>query len=231
MRGHVSGMLAGSRKGGGDCNSESSPSATSRGTRPPATRRARPSGSRRSSRSPAAPTRSGSTCSRSASITTHPSSRPRRRHCLAHIAALTERIVFSTAVTLITTNDLVKIAEDYAMLQHLAGGRVDLMLGRGNTVPVYPWFGQDIRRVSRSRSSTTNLLHRLWREDVVDWEGKLPDAAAGLHVDPAPTRRRAPVRLARRDPDAGDRRAGRLLRQRVLSRTTSSRRTSTSCRS
>src|SRR6185295_1448256 len=65
---------------------------------------------------------------------------------LAHIAALTERIILSTAVTLVTTNDPVKIAEDYAMLQHLAGGRVDLMLGRGNTVPVYPWFGQDIRQ-------------------------------------------------------------------------------------
>jgi alkanesulfonate monooxygenase SsuD/methylene tetrahydromethanopterin reductase-like flavin-dependent oxidoreductase (luciferase family) len=57
---------------------------------------------------------------------------------LAHIAALTERIILSTAVTLITTNDPVKIAEDYAMLQHLARGRVDLMLGRGNTAPVYP---------------------------------------------------------------------------------------------
>ena len=41
---------------------------------------------------------------------------------LAHIAALTERIILSTAVTLITTNDPVKIAEDYAMLQHLADG-------------------------------------------------------------------------------------------------------------
>src|SRR6187455_1369228 len=38
---------------------------------------------------------------------------------LAHIAAQTERIVLSTAVTLITTNDPVKLAEDYAMLQHL----------------------------------------------------------------------------------------------------------------
>jgi alkanesulfonate monooxygenase SsuD/methylene tetrahydromethanopterin reductase-like flavin-dependent oxidoreductase (luciferase family) len=64
---------------------------------------------------------------------------------LAYIAAKTERIILSTATTLITTNDPVKIAEDYAMLQHLAGGRVDLMLGRGNTGPVYPWFGQDIR--------------------------------------------------------------------------------------
>ncbi len=65
---------------------------------------------------------------------------------LAHIAALTDRIVLSTAVTLITTNDPVKIAEDYAMLRHLAKGRLDLMLGRGNTVPVYPWFGQDIHK-------------------------------------------------------------------------------------
>src|SRR3954471_13634575 len=48
---------------------------------------------------------------------------------LAHIAALTERIVLSTAVTLITTNDPVKIAEDYAMVQHVAKGRLDLMLG------------------------------------------------------------------------------------------------------
>ena len=50
---------------------------------------------------------------------------------LAAIAARTERITLSTSTTLITTNDPVKIAEDFAMLQHLAGGRVDLMLGRG----------------------------------------------------------------------------------------------------
>src|SRR5205809_6843590 len=92
---------------------------------------------------------------------------------LAHIAALTERIILSTAVTLITTNDPVKIAEDYAMLQHLADGRVDLMLGRGNTGPVYPWFGQDIRNGIALAYEHYGLLHQLWREDVVDWEGKL----------------------------------------------------------
>src|SRR6201996_1149806 len=52
---------------------------------------------------------------------------------LGHIAALTERVVLSTSVTLMTTNDPVKIAEDYAMLQHVARGRLDLMIGRGNT--------------------------------------------------------------------------------------------------
>src|ERR1700760_946815 len=90
---------------------------------------------------------------------------------LGHIAALTERIILSTAVTLITTNDPVKIAEDYAMLQHLAKGRVDLMLGRGNTVPVYPWFGQDISKGLELALEHYNLLHRLWRADVVGWGG------------------------------------------------------------
>src|SRR6188472_3302899 len=51
---------------------------------------------------------------------------------LAYIAGQTQRLQLSTATTLITTNDPVKIAEDFAMLQHLANGRVDLMLGRGN---------------------------------------------------------------------------------------------------
>ncbi len=61
------------------------------------------------------------------------------------VAAQTEKIQLSTATTLITTTDPVRIAEDYAYAQHLADGRVDLTLGRGNTGPVYPWFGKDIR--------------------------------------------------------------------------------------
>ena len=80
---------------------------------------------------------------------------------LAYIAAQTERLQLSTATTLITTNDPVKIAEDFAMLQHLADGRVDLMLGRGNTGPVYPWFGQDIRQGIPLAIENYHLLHRL----------------------------------------------------------------------
>lgn len=91
---------------------------------------------------------------------------------LAYIGAQTERIILSTATTLITTNDPVKIAEDYAMLQHLTNGRVDLVMGRGNTGPVYPWFGQDIRTGIELAIENYDLLHRLWREDVVTWEGR-----------------------------------------------------------
>ncbi len=90
---------------------------------------------------------------------------------LGWIAAKTSTLQLSTATTLITTNDPVKIAEDYAMLQHLADGRVDLMMGRGNTGPVYPWFGKDIRDGIALAIENYALLRRLWTEDVVDWEG------------------------------------------------------------
>jgi putative FMN-dependent luciferase-like monooxygenase len=105
---------------------------------------------------------------------------------MGYVAAKTERLILSTATTLITTNDPVKIAEDYAYVQHLANGRVDLMLGRGNTGPVYPWFGQDIRNGIALAYEHYNLLHRLWREDVVDWEGKLRTPLTGFTSTPRP---------------------------------------------
>ncbi len=105
---------------------------------------------------------------------------------LAFIAAQTKRLILSTATTLITTNDPVKIAEDYAMLQHLAEGRVDLMMGRGNTGPVYPWFGQDIRQGVNLAIENYALLRRLWTEDVVDWKGKFRTPLQGFTSTPRP---------------------------------------------
>nr|WP_243225028.1 LLM class flavin-dependent oxidoreductase [Microbacterium sp. CIAB417] len=105
---------------------------------------------------------------------------------LAAIAGQTERIILSTSTTLITTNDPVKIAEDFAMLQHVSDGRTDIMLGRGNTGPVYPWFGKDIRQGLPLAIESYNLLHRLWREDVVDWEGKFRTPLQGFTSTPRP---------------------------------------------
>ena len=105
---------------------------------------------------------------------------------LGYVAAQTSKLILSTSTTLITTNDPVKIAEDFAMLQHLADGRVDLMLGRGNTGPVYPWFGQDIRNGIELAIENYHLLHRLWREDVVDWEGKFRTPLQGFTSVPRP---------------------------------------------
>ncbi|MFF5449001.1 CE1758 family FMN-dependent luciferase-like monooxygenase [Streptomyces sp. NPDC012888] len=105
---------------------------------------------------------------------------------LAHAAARTERIILSTATTLITTNDPVKIAEDYATLQHLADGRVDLMLGRGNTPAVYPWFGQDQRQAGPLAAENYELLHTLWRKERVTWEGRFRTPLAHFTSTPRP---------------------------------------------
>ncbi|MDN5895204.1 MAG: LLM class flavin-dependent oxidoreductase [Nocardioides sp.] len=105
---------------------------------------------------------------------------------LSHIAAQTERIILSTSTTLITTNDPVRLAEDYAYLQHLSDGRVDLMMGRGNTGPVYPWFGKDIRDGLPLAIENYALLHRLWREESVDWEGKNRTPLQGFTSTPRP---------------------------------------------
>jgi len=105
---------------------------------------------------------------------------------LAWIAARTERLILSTATTLITTNDPVKIAEDFAMLQHVADGRVDLTLGRGNTGPVYPWFGKDIRQGLDLAVENYALLRKLWDEDVVDWQGRFRTPLQGFTATPRP---------------------------------------------
>src|SRR5580704_1598156 len=85
---------------------------------------------------------------------------------LAYIAATTKRLTVTTSTTLITTNDL--------------------MRGRGNTAPVYPWFGQDIRQSLPLALENYNLLHRLWREDVVYWKGKFRGPLQGFTSIPRP---------------------------------------------
>ena len=105
---------------------------------------------------------------------------------LGYIAAQTERIILSTTTTLITTNDPVKIAEDFAMLQHVADGRVDLVLGRGNTAPVYPWFGKDPQDSVELTVENYNLLRQLWDNDVVNWQGKFRTPLHNFTATPRP---------------------------------------------
>jgi putative FMN-dependent luciferase-like monooxygenase len=105
---------------------------------------------------------------------------------LGYIAGRTNTIVLSTSVTLITTNDPVRIAEDFATLQHLADGRVDLMLGRGNTTEVYPWFGKRVQDGIRLAVENYALLRRLWDEDVVTWSGQFRAPLVDFTSTPRP---------------------------------------------
>ena len=60
------------------------------------------------------------------------------------------------------------------------------MLGRGNTGPVYPWFGQDIRQGLPLAVENYALLRRLWEEEVVDWSGKFRTPLQGFTSTPRP---------------------------------------------
>jgi putative FMN-dependent luciferase-like monooxygenase len=105
---------------------------------------------------------------------------------LGFLAARTRRILLSTATTLITTNDPVRVAEEYAVLQHLTGGRLDLVIGRGNTPELYPWFGQDARDGRDLAAENYALLRRLWREEKVDWSGRFRAPLTGFTSLPRP---------------------------------------------
>ena len=60
------------------------------------------------------------------------------------------------------------------------------MLGRGNTGPVYPWFGKDIQQGIPLAIENYHLLRRLWREPVVNWHGKFRAGLEGFTATPAP---------------------------------------------
>lgn len=105
---------------------------------------------------------------------------------MASLAAQNFNIQLSTSTTLITTTDPVRIAEDYAYVQHLAEGRIDLVLGRGNTGAVYPWFGQDIRKGIPLAIENYHLLRRLWRGEALNWQGEFRTPLQSFTSTPRP---------------------------------------------
>ena len=101
---------------------------------------------------------------------------------LSHIAALTSKIRLFTGVTLLSVLDPVRVAEDYATLDHLSGGRLELIIGKGNGPEQAELFG--ITRDQQWDTITENyrLLRRLWLEQKVTWSPSAhghPAGAAG----------------------------------------------------
>lgn len=111
---------------------------------------------------------------------------------LGFIAGQTSRLKLSTAVTLITTNDPVRIAEEFATLQHLSGDRVDLMLGRGVSAETYLAFDKNPRDGISLAVENYALLRQLWDEEVVDWSGQYRTPLRGFTAMPRPLNGKAP---------------------------------------
>jgi alkanesulfonate monooxygenase SsuD/methylene tetrahydromethanopterin reductase-like flavin-dependent oxidoreductase (luciferase family) len=113
---------------------------------------------------------------------------------LAAIAERTQRLILSTGVALGANHDPVRLAEDYATVDLLSGGRVELVLGRGNAfVNTFKQFGQDVK-VSRERfEESVLLLRQLWSGEEITWRGNFRPPLAAARVEPQPVRAHGPL--------------------------------------
>lgn len=107
---------------------------------------------------------------------------------LAAIGERTATLRLSTAVTLAGNLDPVRIAEDYATVDALSNGRVELVLGRGNVfVRTYEGFGHDVETARERYNEHVSLLARLLTEEDVTWSGDFRPPLKGHTVRPRPT--------------------------------------------
>jgi alkanesulfonate monooxygenase SsuD/methylene tetrahydromethanopterin reductase-like flavin-dependent oxidoreductase (luciferase family) len=90
---------------------------------------------------------------------------------LGALANATERILLSTGVTVLSLLDPVRVAEDYATIDQLSGGRLEIVIGKGNEDKHFPLFGLDIGEQYEYLTENYELLRRLLREEDVAWEG------------------------------------------------------------
>lgn len=112
---------------------------------------------------------------------------------LAHIAALTTRVRLVSTVTVLPLLDPVRVAEDFATIDSLSGGRVDLVIGKGNDPVQNRLFGYDLDDQWRLNREKYELLRRLWHEEDVTWSGDARPALTGATTLPRPVQQPIPV--------------------------------------
>jgi alkanesulfonate monooxygenase SsuD/methylene tetrahydromethanopterin reductase-like flavin-dependent oxidoreductase (luciferase family) len=88
---------------------------------------------------------------------------------LSYIAARTSTIRLFTGVTLLSALDPVRVAEDYATLDHLSGGRIELVIGKGNGPEQTELFGVPREQAWVTLEENYRLLRRLWTQEKVSW--------------------------------------------------------------
>ncbi|MET7622595.1 LLM class flavin-dependent oxidoreductase [Streptomyces sp. NPDC005408] len=105
---------------------------------------------------------------------------------LSALAARTSRIKLLTGVTVVAILDPVRVAEDYATLDQLSRGRIELVVGKGAEAGHFDLFGLDEERQWDLQKEKYELLRRLWVEEGVDWEGEFRPPLHGVTTVPRP---------------------------------------------
>lgn len=91
---------------------------------------------------------------------------------LAAIAQVTERIKLTSATTVLSTIDPVRVFEDFATLDLLSDGRAEIIAGRGAFLESFPLFGYELEDYKQLFSENLDLLLTLNQHEVMNWEGK-----------------------------------------------------------
>ncbi|MFC4070985.1 LLM class flavin-dependent oxidoreductase [Actinoplanes subglobosus] len=105
---------------------------------------------------------------------------------LSHIAARTSRIELWTGVTTLSLLDPVRAFEDYSTLDNLSGGRLQLIIGKGNGAAQAQLFHVTVDDQWDRLRESYDLFRRLWREEKVTWEGKYRPSLTDAETWPRP---------------------------------------------
>ena len=109
---------------------------------------------------------------------------------LAAIAGRTERIVLGSAVTVLSSDDPIRVYERFATLDGLSGGRAEVRLGRGSFTESFPLFGFDLADYEVLFDEKLDLFAALLDEQPVTWSGTTRPPLSGVRVFPTTERGR-----------------------------------------
>ena len=115
---------------------------------------------------------------------------------LAAAAARTSRIRLTSAVSVLSSDDPVRVFQDFATLDLISGGRAEIMAGRGSFIESFPLFGQDLQDYDELFSEKLDLLLQLRRSERVTWSGRHRPPIADRGVYPRPVQDPLPVWIA-----------------------------------
>jgi probable LLM family oxidoreductase len=103
---------------------------------------------------------------------------------LAAIAGRTNRIVLGSAVTILSTDDPVRVFQRFSTLNAVSNGRAEVILGRGSFTESYPLFGYDLKQYNELFEEKLDLFVRLLAQTPVTWSGQVRSALANATIYP-----------------------------------------------
>jgi alkanesulfonate monooxygenase SsuD/methylene tetrahydromethanopterin reductase-like flavin-dependent oxidoreductase (luciferase family) len=105
---------------------------------------------------------------------------------LAAAAVETKKIKLSTAVTVLSSEDPVRVYEQFATLDQLSNGRAEIMVGRGSFIESFPLFGYDLHDYDELFEEKLNMLMALNKSERITWSGKLTQTLNNAGIYPRP---------------------------------------------